>query len=154
MPLNQDEIAAKVIGQLELVMKEIISVRPPLDRRVLREGNVGSLRKHRIRGRPVQLVGHERQRTAIEACLRGNFTRRYGAGLHLKMSLVMSRENAFNIDGRACVVASLNDRRESSVSDCIWRIIIVVIANLSTASFRPSNVEAVRAGTKRVSNRM
>ena len=135
-------------------MKEIISVRPPLDGWVLRKGSVRSFGKHRIGGRPIQLVGHKCQRTAIKACLRGNLTRRYGAGLHLEMSLVMSRENAFNIDGRAWVVASLNDRRESSVSDCIWRIIVVVIANLSTASFRPSNVEAVRAGTKRVSNRM
>lgn len=123
-------------------MKEIISILCPLC--PLCKRNVGSLGIQRIGRCAIQLVGDERQRMIIKAFLHGRISRgRDGTRPYLEVSLVMRCENAFDVNDRRLSIASLNGWREYPFSDSIRRIIVVVITNFTTASFRPADIETM-----------
>lgn len=146
VPLNQDEISTKSAGQLEPMLKKVVTVSASRQSSwEVSPRNVSSLRIERISICCIELIRNECQRMFIEAFLRRYFTRLNRAGLELKVSFVMCCEYTFKLNGSLFFVASLCDWREYSLSNGIRRIVVVVVANFATASFSPTYVEAVRA---------
>lgn len=102
-----------------------------------------SLGIQRIRRRSVQLILDKRQLMVIETSLSRGFARNHGTSLELEMSLVVSREDALDVDHGPLLVALLDDRGEHPLSDSIGRIVVVVIADFSALGFSTANIETV-----------
>ena len=88
----------------------------------------------------IQLILNKKKLVIVETRLGWNFARSYGASLEFKVSLVVRCEDAFNINHSPFFVTLLDDWSEYPFSDCIWGIIIVVIANFTALSFGTTNV--------------
>lgn len=135
----------KTSGQLVFVAKKVIPIHFLLNVRMVCARDVCSLGIQWIRRRTVQIVGHERQGMFIKTILGSNLVRFDGTRLELKVSFVVCGEYALNFDNRTVLVAIFGKRREYSISNGVWWIIVVMITYFTTTSFSTSNVEAVRA---------
>ena len=92
VPLEKDEIAAKVVRKLVLVMEDVFAIAGPLNAGKVRSRDVCSLRVQRVEIGPVKLVRYEGQRVLIETLLRGRLRRgSNGTSLDLEMSFMMGR---------------------------------------------------------------
>lgn len=80
----------------------------------------------------------------IKTRLRCYLARIDGARLHLEVTFMMGCEDTFHINDVSFVVAGLDDWRKYAVPNGVRRIVVVMVADLTTPRFGTSNVEALR----------
>jgi len=139
-PLQDDQIAHQIRGKLELVTK--VGIAPLILKRKFHDGNVGPFGVVRIGGSAVDFIGNEGERMGIKALLSGDLSRTDGAAFVLEVALVVSGQNDLQVDDRAWLVASLDDRGEWSSEDILGEVVVAVLDQTANGE-SAAKIEAV-----------
>jgi hypothetical protein len=144
VPLKQDQVASKVVGQLETETVESTGESSVISHCNAAGSNVGTLGVVDILGGSVELIGNELERILFEAISGWNITLIDRTSMELKVSPMMSGEDNVDIDLVSLAELSLwislhGFTKEAEI------LIIIGVADETTAGQGATEVCAMRA---------